>query len=252
MYLLRSPDLRLAQTVYGVPIYVDANTHLGRLCIGSGVWETGTTRLLLDKLKEGDLFVDVGANVGYYTVLAASRVGDQGKVISFEPDPGNFRILSRNAVAFGSGNVTCEQLGVGSEDSRARLWLDPFDNATHSIVQRSGMHHYIDFRMTSLDNYFESRNLRCPDVIKIDTEGCEPLVLNGMSKLIGRTEALKLVVEFNPFLLMKNNANPQAFLSKLTQVGFTLNTISKDGKPKPVSLARVLQVKREQNLYCEK
>ena len=77
-----------------------------------GTWEPVETSLLLDNLRPGDTVIDVGANVGYYTLLAARKVGPRGKVVAFEPDPESFSFLKRNVKANGFTNVVLEQKGL--------------------------------------------------------------------------------------------------------------------------------------------
>ncbi|MEM6996443.1 MAG: FkbM family methyltransferase, partial [Myxococcota bacterium] len=74
----------------------------------TGTWEALQTKALLERLEPGDTFVDVGANLGYYTVLAAKKVGPSGRVFAFEPDPESFALLKRNVDRNGLTNITAE------------------------------------------------------------------------------------------------------------------------------------------------
>ena len=103
---VNSPDLvplRIPGLAQPLQLYVhgEEDQHVSRRLREEGIWEPFETSLLLGLLRTGDVFVDVGANIGYFSVLAASCVGDTGKVFAFEPDPENFRLLVANTALNG-------------------------------------------------------------------------------------------------------------------------------------------------------
>ena len=148
----------------------------------TGSYERDVTATLQQLLRPRMTFMDVGANIGYFTVLAAQAVGPEGHVYAFEPDPEAFAYLERNAAAAQAGGMSIENLGrrriqrrqsVHAPGIRARL-SQP-DPSTVSVV-----------RTTSIDDYFAARDWPPVHVIKMDIEGGEVDALRGATELCRR------------------------------------------------------------------
>ena len=90
---LRIPGVQLPLQLI---VHGEADRFVSRRIREEGIWEPYETSLVLGALQPGDVFVDVGANIGYFPVIAAGRVGRAGRVLAFEPDPDNYRLLSEN------------------------------------------------------------------------------------------------------------------------------------------------------------
>src|SRR5262245_6597666 len=103
---------RLAWLRNGLPIEVDARDRVGREIIGQGCWEWETYHFVEGWLRPGMTVVDVGANIGQYSLLASARVGAAGTVHAFEPHPGVYEVLRRNLQRAGCTNVSAHQLAV--------------------------------------------------------------------------------------------------------------------------------------------
>jgi len=85
-------------------------------------YEPYLTKLMLSKIKAGDVVIDIGANIGYDTVLFADKVGKKGKVIAIEPDPTNFEILQKNIKENKLFNVVAVQAAVGNENKKMKIF----------------------------------------------------------------------------------------------------------------------------------
>ena len=117
------------------------------------VWEDLETRWILHTIRAGDVFVDVGANIGYYTVIAAKIVGDQGHVYAFEPDPTSFAILKANVERNGLANVTLEQKALSNEPGSLRLFLAHQNKGDHRIFDEDGAARpFLDVEALRLDD----------------------------------------------------------------------------------------------------
>ena len=111
-----SAGLRVPGLQSGLELYIHGagDLHVSRKIREEGIWEPYETSLLLQLLKPGHVFVDVGANIGYFSLLAASLVGETGAVFAFEPDPQNFTLLQASAEHNGLAHiVTALQAGLG-------------------------------------------------------------------------------------------------------------------------------------------
>jgi len=176
----------------------------------NGEYEKLELNVLQKLLKPGDTFVDVGANIGIHTVLAAKRVGSKGKVFSFEPEAGNLQILKRNLEENRCQNVTVVQAAVGNKKGRMTFYVDKRNIGTHSLLTkhiRADRRKEVQVDVVTLNDYFNKRKLGI-DVMKIDVEGYEPAVL------LGSRSVLKKVT----YLLFEYDRN-------LTKELFDLNVI---------------------------
>lgn len=162
------------------------------------LWEATETRWFTESLRPGDVVVDVGANVGYYTVIAALLVGDKGRVYAFEPDPVGFEILQRNVTLNGLNNVILEQKAVAREAGTLRLFLAEENKGDHRIYQPAGEDRpAIEIEAVQLDEYLSARETSI-DFLKVDTQGAELAILEGASATIRASSDLVMAVEYSP------------------------------------------------------
>jgi FkbM family methyltransferase len=197
----------------------------------NGVWEPHVTALLQRLLAPGMTFVDVGANIGYHTVLASARVGPGGRVVAFEPDPHNATLLEANVALNGCANVTVERKALSDEAGTATLYLAPDNQMDHRIWDDEGRRPAGAIEKIRLDAYVGQRGLTM-DVLKVDTQGVDLMVLKGAGDLLAR-ERLVVVVEFWPEGLERQGQDPRALPALLTAHGFRLQELRADGGVAP-------------------
>jgi len=203
------------------------------------VHEASTTILFKEVVKEGATVVDLGANIGYFTLLAAKLVGKRGTVYSFEPEPRNYNYLLRNLELNGYGNVIANNKAASDKNGKIKLYICPYDSGHHTIKQDEGIKSYnpdftiddagfIEVEMVALDDYFKETK-RPIDVIKMDVEGAEMLALSGMDRLIKESGNLTMFVEFFPLLLRKMGSSPEEFIRRLLEdYNFSIFVIGRD------------------------
>jgi FkbM family methyltransferase len=178
--------------------------------------------------KPGMQVLDVGAHAGYYTVIFASRVGETGQVIAFEPDPGNFELLRRNIHANRLPNVVCEQAAVMSYEGEATLYLSSINYGDHRVFNSHDDNKFntgiprstIPIRTVVLDKYLRDKGVR-PDLVKMDIQGAEMLALPGMIDTLSNPNVV-LFCEFWPYTLRRAGSDPVKFLESLKELGFEL------------------------------
>lgn len=188
------------------------------------IHEESTTKLFKKVVKEGDTVVDLGANIGYFTILAAKLVGRNGKVFAFEPGPKNFEYLSKNIELNNYQNVKVEQKAVSDRNGKTKLFLCPYDSGHHTINQSNGIEAYrlgrpgkvssIDIETVALDNYLKEKTEKV-NVMKIDIEGAEALAFSGMKEILARNKDIRIFLEFFPLLIEKMGNSPQEFIESL-------------------------------------
>jgi FkbM family methyltransferase len=221
----------------------------------SGIWEKLETDVIKTEVKKGNTFVDIGANIGYYTLIAAQKVGKLGKVFAFEPEPYNFSLLQDNVAINRYENVELIRAAVANVSGKLRLFLSQENPGDHRSYDSSDGREFIDVEAVSLDDYFAGFEGRI-DFIKMDVEGAELGVLKGMPLLLRKHPQLKLITEFWPFGLTKSGVEPQDYLNSLIQIGFVLQNIDDDKQSiKPITVAELLtrytaENKRYTNLLC--
>jgi FkbM family methyltransferase len=216
---------------YGNMMYYDANDKIiTQSLLRYGSWEGTETRKFKSILRRDMTVLDLGANIGWYTLIACRKVGEKGKVFAFEPDPTNCFLLRKNVKINNYSNVVVEQKAVLDESRRVNLFLDQDNRGDHRIFDSSDGRSWITVDGVSLDDYFRDERKQI-DVIKMDIQGAEMLALLGMDKLIRSNDELMIFLEFSPFLMERTGFSPEVFLSKLKSYGFKTSIVNdKKGK----------------------
>ena len=219
--------------VHGSKMYIDLNDknpalqETFRSYSLLSEFEPSTTKIFEKVVKKGDTVVDLGANIGYFTLLAAKLVGKEGKVYSFEPEPRNYNYLLKNIEINGYSNVVAVQKAVSDKTGKTKLYICPYDSGHHTINQYDGIKAYnpdfigdkkefVEVEMVTLDDFFEAKNLSI-DVMKMDVEGAEMLALLGMDRVIKESGKLKMFVEFFPLLIREMGGSPEEFIRRFLE-----------------------------------
>ncbi len=188
----------------GNTIVIRTDDVIGRVLAVSGVWEPNVTAAFQRHLAQGDVCVDIGAHVGYFTLLASKLVGAEGHVYAFEPSPVNFRALRANLERNGAVNVTAFEVAAGEAVGTAVLHEGPGTNTGRATLNpvRAGSNVgerpqvVVDIRpvLTTIP----AEDLTRVRVIKIDVEGHELEVLRSLEPILGYGGRLAVFLEFTP------------------------------------------------------
>lgn len=192
-----------------------------------GRFEPEVTRVISSVLELGMTFVDVGANIGYYALLAGRICGPDGSVIAFEPDDAARAVLASNVAANSLDNVEICALAVSDRSERGRFF--PADYEGGSLVQLGAGGAGVEVETTTLDDFFSRRGWPRVDVVKLDIEGAEMLALSGMAELCERNPGVMLVMESNPYCYRRAGVTPVALGQKLHDLGFTRGWVIERG-----------------------
>lgn len=184
-----------------------------------GVYEIEKTNAIIHLLKPGSTFVDVGANVGDYSLLAARLVGDAGKVLCFEPERRNLDLLERGVDLNGYKNVEVYQVALSDNNGQATLHLGEI-GGYHSLLgglssRQAGT---VTVATRTLDAFLEESGRDRVDMMKIDVEGAEMQVLAGARATLEKNLDIVLFVEIHSQL----GVNPAEVCDFLSQLGFSL------------------------------
>ncbi|HVA00752.1 MAG TPA: FkbM family methyltransferase [Terriglobia bacterium] len=192
-----------ANTFFGRTIDVDARDGCGRFIYYFGVWEPNLTAFIQSHLRHGDCFVDVGANVGYFSLLASTLVGQSGKVVSIEPVQSTFEVLTRNLDANRAQNVRAVNMAVWDKEETLTFYIssETIIGVSTVIAARAekGLHDArCDVRAAPLCSLLSPDEIAAARLIKIDVEGAENRVIFGLGSLLesGRRD-LEVVMEIS-------------------------------------------------------
>ena len=174
-----------------------------------------TITLLKEKIKPAMAVLDIGGNIGFYTVLFSRLVGNGGRVHTFEPDILNFKYL--RAVADNLKNVCFANCAVGAEKGKLRLYFSGELNTRHQTYDIGEKRKSVEVASITIDDYF-CRNEKV-DFIKLDVEGYEFYALSGMKETIKRSNKVMLLSEFWPYGIRKSGADPFLYLDLLKKLG---------------------------------
>lgn len=217
--LVKRPSSKVE--VNGFIMHLDSKDTLG-LSVW-GVYEKLETELIKKEIKKGHRVIDIGANIGYYTLLFSRLVGEKGKVFAFEPDPTNFSLLKRNIEENSCGNVILEQKAVGERVSSGKLYLSEENKGDHRIYEPGEKRESVVIEIISLDEYF--KNTDSIDFIKMDVQGAEMKVLRGMEEILKKGNEMKIAAEFWPKALKKAGDESRDMLTLLLSNGFKIYEI---------------------------
>jgi FkbM family methyltransferase len=212
----RGETVRLAGMTVHVP-----GTRRERLSVVAG--NLRIHRLLDRFVTPGSTAIDVGANIGYNTLRAARRAGPQGRVVAVEPTPDNLVVLRRNIAAAGLENVVVEAFAAGSVAGTRDFFVRGEKSAVNSLFRESCYAHVTEIlrvRVVPLDELVEAA-----DVVKIDVEGAELDVLEGMPRIL-RARAVTLIVEWHPLLQQMAGYGADALPRWLLERGWSLQAAS--------------------------
>lgn len=185
----------------------------------AGCFEPFQTEVVLNEARPGDTVLDVGAHIGYYTLLLARAVGPTGKVLAFEPDPLNFALLRRNVEMNGYANVELFNCAVSDRCGRAQLYRSTDNAGDHRLHKSPEVRNAVEVETVTMDEVFRDREVRT-DFIKVDVQGSEGAVLEGMAGLLARLSRVKMIVEFWPAGMARAGYGAERLLARLTGLGF--------------------------------
>lgn len=226
--------------------------------VAMGTYERPTVALVERLLGAGMSVVDVGAHIGYYTLLASSMVGPSGSVWSFEPDPATRVFLQRNVAANGfDDRVEVIGKAVGAMEATLPLFRHNADSGSSSLLRRpAGGVAPVEVEVTTLDAWAVSEGWPRVDLMKIDVEGGEAGVLSGGAELAERNPDMSIILELNTEASGDAEDGGSPLFAQLRELGFDRIFVVHGRRLQPVEgradEARLARRSRwvPLNLYC--
>jgi FkbM family methyltransferase len=183
------------------------------------IHEPEETMLLKKSIKPGMTVLDLGANIGYFSVIAGLCAGARGKVYAFEPEPVNGSYLSKNIALNHLENIKVIPKIVSNTSGVASLYLDKGNHGAHTCAKgniQTAFSHRLEVESTTLDEFVETENLDRVDFIKMDVQGAEGLVFEKALLVINKFP-VKILMEFWPEGLKRMGTEPAELLSFLAR-----------------------------------
>lgn len=210
-------------------IYVRPDEHIQEQLFWYGQFEENIANLIGNMVQEYTVFVDLGANIGYFTLLAAKKCS-RGKVISFEPIGQLYEQLLRNIHENKLTNVMPVQAAVGDARGNSIMYISGEHNMGMSSLRApenySGRTESV--KLERLEEWWAESNLPKPDIIKIDVEGSELSALKGMIALLNQHKP-SIIIELNPATLSYFNLHTSDILNFLTKLDYLAYEITSKG-----------------------
>jgi FkbM family methyltransferase len=204
---------------------------LGPALLLYGLWEPEITEWFQLNVKPSQVVVDVGANVGYYSLLAANLVGPEGRVVAVEAHPRMAELLFRNSIINGRPNITALNKAAWHQTERLTFHMRRHFAANSSVGAMEGSN------LAKLDDFednVEVEAVRLDDVlagfehvdlIKIDVEGAELQVFMGLTETMASHPGIRVLFEWSPGQQKMLGTDPQAILDLLRTQGFALRHV---------------------------
>jgi FkbM family methyltransferase len=209
-----------------------------------GYWEIWITMAIAQFVRPGMTCIDVGANVGYYSVLMADWVGPTGTVVAVEPEARNYAALEAN-LENASATVHAHHVAASDRVGKAHLTVVRDHGGNHTLEKHSSPS--AEFSSETVDTMTLdelTRYLPRVDLIKMDVEGHERKVWLGMLELLKRFPRVQIVAEW------LRGCDPECELGQMAeQAGFYLHEVMPDGKLRPIALSEVPQAEWRM-LWC--
>lgn len=232
-------------------VYVDKRDRsLTPHLMMDGFWETWMTKCLAEIIKPGDTCLDIGANLGYFSVLMSALTGASGQTVAIEPNPDLCKLL-RGTAGLNFPGFGVAEVALSDQDGKVVLMIPSEVWGDGSIIDRTDRKGIrkkeVKVKMMRLDRLVKEMAIAKVDVIKMDVEGVEPEVFTGMTGIIENNPGLKIVMEYSPFLYKDAAAFTRLLFEK-----FEVKRIKDVESPvtiEPEAMHTLIELKDHTDLY---
>lgn len=232
-YLAWHPHRYVARTTFGSELAGDSQEILQQYIYYFGEWEPHLTRWLSHRLRPGDAFIDAGANIGYFSLLASRLVGKEGSVVAIEASPSIYGALDNNLARNKATNVRGVNLAVSDSYGIVKIYRGPDTNlGLTSVLPQAGHELEGEVPAAPLSAILTEDEINRARVVKIDVEGWEWSAVVGLVPLLYRgREDLEVVVEVSPQRLEQEGRTPEDLFAIFYEAGFTAYCLHNDYSP---------------------
>ena len=218
------PHRETIKTQDGI-FWIDVASNFGYRLFKTGIYEPYLVSTLQKYLSPGGVFIDLGANEGYFSVIASKLVGTTGKVVAIEPQARLQYIIHKNLTLNHCNNVQILPVAVSDKSEKASLNLSPDMNTGASSLSRSTLYPLPkqEVELVTLTKIFEQENITSCDLIKIDIEGWEYEAIMGSLELLRDHRIKAISLELHPQVLSKRGLSADVITRHLSQLSYSLD-----------------------------
>ncbi len=199
-----------------------------------GVYEKTETKFFLSVCAPGMIFLDIGANSGYYTALFLSRSGRDACTVAFEPDPQCYEFLTRTVAANQGTRVTCLRTAASDTIGASLLYQNLENRGDNRLYANPLASSSCQVETSTVDASLDGLCITKVNLIKIDVQGCEAKVFRGMERTIRQSSQLIILSEFWPWGLAQSGDDAVRTLDSLTKAGLSIFHLSPKAKLLPI------------------
>ncbi len=215
----------IGKSFFDSKFYCNLNDHIEKYIFWYRAYEETESKWLLNTLSTPVTFIDIGANIGYYSILVAGQNG-QNNVYAFEPSAKNFERLTNNINLNKLQNIITVNKAIGNKNEAVKLYHTEDNNAgMHTLNAQNNI--YETVQQIILDEWVTQQNIGAINYIKMDIEGAEMQALQGMQHIL-TTQKPTLLIEIANEHLSRFNTNSAAIHAFLQQFGYVAKKINPD------------------------
>jgi len=214
------------RTIQGSKMYLNLNDFgLSKHRFISGIREPECTRIMKQELEKGMTIAEIGANIGYYALMEALIIGKKGKIYAIEPFPENFELLQKN-IKLNSYDDIAEtyNIAISNRSGKDKLYTSSKHNLCNMIESETD--NFIEINTETLDNFIADKKL--PDLIRMDIEGFEYYVVDGMKKTLEKCKSCKIFIEIHPYQMEEKGLDFKKPIKTFFEYGFKPKYVVKE------------------------
>ena len=221
--------------LHGATVVLNPNDPVVSGALTFGGYEIPETKFFLRVCRPGITFLDIGANVGYYSALALARMHGQGKIVALEPDPENFQYLEATLAANNGAIAVALQKAASDHAGTMTLHTSADNRGDNRLYANELASGSCEVQVEQVDNIVAALGVTEVNLIKMDVQGYEAHVLAGMKSTIANSRDLVLLSEFWPDGLRRAGSDPSKYLSGLRELGLNLYELTAGARLTPVT-----------------
>ena len=213
----------------GVTVVLNPNDPVNSGGLTFNVYERAETRFFQSVLRPGMTVVDIGANIGLYTALAVRGVGSAGRIVAVEADRESFTYLRQTVAANNAPNVTCVPKAAADHCGVMKLFVSKDNRGDNRLYENELCSDSYEVEVVTVDALLGELGISSVDVVKIDVQGYEGRVLEGMRQTLDRSPKVTILMEFWPHGLRCSGTQPDELLRSLEKMGFQMCEVRSNG-----------------------
>ncbi len=214
--------------VDGLTLCLNPSDPVLSSALAFGIYENYEAEVFRHFCRPEATVVDIGANIGLYTAIAAARVGKSGKVVAIEPHPESYACLQKMIQRNAFTQVASFNVAAGDGRRSVALFITDENKADSRIYDHTGQRAKVLTKMVDLDHLLAENGIHHVDLIKMDIQGAEALALKGMSRTLAENPGLVIFAEFWPWGIQQTGLSAAEFLRDLRKAGFSFQAIEED------------------------